>query len=522
MGSVPARRHRWDRATAVSPHPEPYMEFSVTTAAPSNEPTDALVVGVFDRRQLSRAGAELDRASEGYLRAILDTGDMDGKADSSLLLHNVPGVSARRVLLVGCGTPEGFDVRRFQRANALAARVLQDSGAGASMNCLATIDVEGADDRRKARAVVEASAGSGYRFHEFKSAPEKPPQPLNRVTLAVGADARAAAERGVAEARAIAAGLETTKDLANRPANVCTPAHLAEQAKALAEGYDRLTASVLEESGMEALGMGALRAVSQGSRLPAKLITMEYRGAPDDQAKPYVFVGKGVTFDSGGISIKPAAGMEEMKFDMGGAASVFGVMRACAQMNLAVNVVGLVPAVENMPDGNATRPGDILTSLSGQTIEVINTDAEGRLILCDALTYAKRFDPEAVIDIATLTGACIVALGRQASALMTPNDALAQEFSEAGEKSGDRCWRLPLWEDYQEQLRSPFADFTNVGGREAGSITAGCFLWRFARDYERWAHLDIAGTAWNLGEPKEATGRPLSLLVQYLLDRVSA
>ncbi len=498
------------------------MEFSVTTAAPKTEATDALVVGVFDRRQLSAAGVELDRASESYLQAILDTGDMDGKSDSSLLLHNVPGLSARRVLLVGCGAAEAFDLRRFQQANALAARVLQDSGAGAAVSCLAGLEVQDADARRKARAVVEASAGSGYRFDEFKSEPDAPAQPLNKVTLAVGNELRDATAAGIADARAIVAGLATTKDLANRPANICTPAHLAEQAEALAHAYDRVSTSVLEEADMAELGMGALLAVSQGSRLPAKLITMEYRGAGDDQAKPYVFVGKGVTFDSGGISIKPGAGMEEMKFDMGGAASVFGVMRACAEMDLAANVVGLIPAVENMPDGNATRPGDILTSLSGQTIEVINTDAEGRLILCDALTYAKRYEPESIVDIATLTGACIVALGSQASALMTPNDTLAQELTEAGEKSGDRCWRLPLWEDYQEQLRSPFADFTNVGGREAGSITAGCFLWRFARDYERWAHFDIAGTAWNRGESKGATGRPVSLLIQYLFDRVSA
>lgn len=496
------------------------MEFSATTAAAKSQQTDAVIVGVFDHRQLSNAAAELDRASDGYIRAVLDSGDLDGKADTSLLLHNVPGVSARRVLLVGCGFAHDFDLRKYQRANALAARVLDSSGASSALTCLPGLPVVDADTRRRARAAVEASSASQYRFDEFKSEPEHPSHPLSRLVLSTSDDDIDAVESGIAEARAIAAGISLTRDLANRPANICTPTHLAEQAQILGHEHERITTSVLEESDMTELGMGALLAVSQGSRQPAKLITMEYRGARDEHARPFVFVGKGVTFDSGGISIKPSEAMDEMKYDMGGAASVFGVMRACAEMGLEANVVGLIPAVENMPDGNATRPGDILTSLSGQTIEVINTDAEGRLILCDALTYAKRFDPETIIDVATLTGACLVALGRHASALMTPNDELAAQLSEAGEKSGDRCWRLPLWEDYQEQLRSPFADFVNVAGREAGSIAAGCFLHRFTREYERWAHFDIAGTAWNTGERKGATGRPVPLFMQYLLDRV--
>ncbi len=496
------------------------MEFNATTADPKSQTMDAVVVGVFDRRQLSNAAAELDRASDGYISTVVDSGDIDGKADTSLLLHNVPGISARRVLLVGCGTADEFDLRKYQRANALAARVLDGSGASDALTCLPGLPVIDADARRKARAAIEASSASQYRFDEFKSDPEPPSRPLSELTLATTDADLAAVETGIGEARAIAAGIDLTRDLANRPANICTPTHLAEQAQHLGRQHERITTTVLEESDMAELGMGALLAVSQGSRQPAKLITMEYRGAPDDKARPFVFVGKGVTFDSGGISIKPADAMDEMKFDMGGAASVFGVMHACAEMGLEANVVGLIPAVENMPDGNATRPGDILTSLSGQTIEVINTDAEGRLILCDALTYAKRFDPESIIDVATLTGACIIALGKHASALMTPNDELASQLSAAGEKSGDRCWRLPLWEDYQEQLHSPFADFVNVAGREAGSITAGCFLWRFAREYERWAHFDIAGTAWNRGEQKGATGRPVPLFMQYLLDRV--
>ena len=268
---------------------------------------------------------------------------------------------------------------------------------------------------------------------------------------------------------------------------------------------------------MEELGMGALLAVSRGSRQPAKLINLSYQGAAA-QTPPVVLVGKGVTFDTGGISIKPAGAMDEMKYDMAGAASVFGVIRACAELGLRANVTGLVPAAENMPDGAAYRPGDIVRTLSGQTVEIINTDAEGRLLLCDALTYAKRFEPDTIIDIATLTGACIVALGHHASALLSPNDQLARQLAQAGERAGDRAWQLPLWDEYQDQLKSPFADFSHVGGQPAGTITAACFLSRFTKEFKRWAHIDIAGTAWTRGENKGATGRPVPLLFQYLLN----
>lgn len=498
------------------------MEFSVTSANPATRKSGAVVVGVFERRRLSDAAAGLDEASNGYLKSVLANGDLDGEPGTSLMLHNVPGIAARRVLLVGCGKSRELDLKAFRRASATAAQALERSGARDALSCLAAIRVRGADTHALARATVEATEAGCYRFDEFKSEPDPPAQPLERLALALAdREASRAAEAGVAEARAIAAGVALARDLANRPANVCTPTHLAEQAQALAADFPSVTTTVLEESDMAELGMGALLAVSQGSRQPAKLITMEYRGAGSG-ARPHVFVGKGVTFDSGGISIKPAQAMDEMKYDMGGAAGVFGAVRACAEMGLEANVVGIVPAVENMPDGNATRPGDIVTTMSGQTIEILSTDAEGRMILCDALTYAQRFEPHAIIDIATLTGACIIALGTHASALLSPNDALARQLAEAGERSGDRCWRLPLWDDYQEQLKSPFADFANTGGRPAGTITAACFLSRFTRDYPRWAHLDIAGIAWTSGEDKGATGRPVPLLMQFLLDQCAA
>jgi len=315
----------------------------------------------------------------------------------------------------------------------------------------------------------------------------------------------------------MAAGVSLAKDLGNLPGNICTPEYLAGQARSLGRRSPNLHVRVLTEQQMKTLGMGALLSVSRGSRQPAKLIVMEYRGGKTGE-KPVVLVGKGLTFDAGGISLKPAAAMDEMKYDMCGGASVLGTLTACTQLQLPINVIGLVPASENLPDGDANKPGDIVTSMSGQTIEVLNTDAEGRLILCDTLTYAERYKPAAVIDIATLTGACVVALGAPASGLMSNDDALADEVLAAGLNAGDRAWRLPLWDDYQEQLDSNFADMANIGGKGAGAITAACFLSRFTKKY-RWAHLDIAGSAWKTGPEKGATGRPVPLLTQFLLER---
>lgn len=494
------------------------MEYSVTTVKPEQQRTDALIVGVFEQRKLSEVGASIDAASGGHLKAILAEGDLDGKVETTLTLYNVPGVAARRLILVGLGKAKSLDRRGFRRVNTHVARLIESNGSQSAVTTLAQVKVKNLDVAEKAQVIAEATESARYRFDEFKTKPASPSHPLGQLTLALDeGDHERAVRTGLARGQGLAAGRGLCRDLGNRPANVCTPTHLAEQAWQLASQFDAVHATVLEEEDMRELGMGALLAVSQGSRQPAKMITMTYRGAGKDD-KPVAFVGKGVTFDSGGVSIKPASAMDEMKFDMCGAASVFGVIRACAEIGLHANVVGVVPAAENMPDGQAYRPGDILRSMSGQTIEIINTDAEGRLLLCDALTYSERFEPYTVIDIATLTGSCIAALGHHTSAVMSDSDTLARQLMQAGERSADRCWQLPLWEEYQDQLKSPFADCSHVGGAPAGTITAGCFLSRFAGKFKRWGHLDIAGTAWTRGDDKGATGRPVPLLMQYLFD----
>ena len=355
-----------------------------------------------------------------------------------------------------------------------------------------------------------------YRFDRLKSKSKDDKKSLQRLILGVVGKPARGLDDALVRGIAIGEGVNFARDLGNLPPNLCTPAYLAEQARALGRTH-KLKVSVLERKDMEKLGMGSLLSVSNGSRQPPKLITIEHRGGPKQQ-KPVVLVGKGVTFDTGGISLKPAAEMDEMKYDMSGAGSVLGTIRAAAAMKLPLNVVGVIPTTENMPGGNATRPGDIVTSMSGQTIEILNTDAEGRLILCDALTYSERFEPAAVIDIATLTGACVIALGHVTSGLFANDDKLAHEVLAAGQTSWDRAWHMPAWEDYQEQLRSNFADMANIGGRPAGSVTAACFLARFAKNF-KWAHLDIAGTAWKSGREKGSTGRPVPLLTQFLMTR---
>ena len=421
------------------------------------------------------------------------------------------------MLLVGVGKRDGIDASDYRKLLAKAAETLKSIAVRNAVSALLDLVVKDRDLGWRIEQHVLSFAASGYRFTEFKSKPEH--AAMNRVGLLCGEPEIGTARAALARARGIVGGLELMKDLANRPANECTPTYLAEQALALAARYSSLEVAVLEETDMEALGMGALLSVARGSRQPAKLITLKYSGRADD-SKPIVLVGKGVTFDSGGISLKPGPGMDEMKFDMTGAASVLGAIAALAEIAPRINVVGVVPATENLPDGNASKPGDVVKSMSGQTIEILNTDAEGRLILCDALTYSARFNPDVVIDIATLTGACVVALGEHASGLLSNDDALANGLLAAGERSGDRAWRLPLWDDYQKQIDSPIADMANVGGRNAGAITAACFLARYTKDY-RWAHLDIAGTAWGSGKNKFASGRPLPLLLEYILARAA-
>jgi leucyl aminopeptidase len=485
------------------------VEFSTKGGAPDRIASDCVVVGVFEKRRLAPAAESLDRAARGHLREVLKRGDMDGRAGTSRLLVDVPHLACERVLLVGLGRESDLGAKQYRTAIRNAVSTLVDTGARDVHLCLPELHVAGKDMVWKLRHAAIAAADALYQFEGMKSK-KSPARRLRSVTfLQPGRNPTGA--RGLVEGRAISAGMALARDLGNLPANVCTPTYLADQAVKLGKAWK------LERRDMERLGMGSLLSVASGSRQPPKLIVVRYNGAAKSE-KPVVLVGKGVTFDTGGISLKPAGDMDEMKYDMCGAASVLGTLRAVAEMKLACNVVGVIPTTENMPGGAATRPGDIVTSMSGQTVEILNTDAEGRLILCDALTYAERFKPQAVIDIATLTGACVIALGHVATGLFSNQDTLAEELLEAGTDAWDRVWRLPLWEDYQEQLKSPFADLANIGGRPAGAVTAASFLARFAESYS-WAHLDIAGTAWVSGKNKGATGRPVPLLSTFLIGR---
>ena len=491
------------------------MEFSINQGTPEKRTTPCLAVGVYAGHKLSAAAEALDRVSNGTVRELVGRGDMEAKLGSTLLLYRVPGVAAERVLLVGLGDEAALREREYGEAARAAVKAAQATGAGLATLCFTEIPVGDRDSAWKASQVALAASECAYRFEHMKSK-KSDPRPLAHIELLATARDASAAQRGLRQGQAIATGVSLAKDLGNLPANVCTPTYLAQQARKIARDC-KLHLEVLERRDMEKLGMGSLLSVAQGSRQPPKLIVLRYAGGPK-KAKPVVLVGKGITFDTGGISLKPSAEMDEMKFDMCGAASVLGALHACAKMKLKLNIVGIIPTTENMPGGAATKPGDIVTSMSGQTIEVLNTDAEGRLILCDALTYAERFEPAAVVDIATLTGACVIALGHVASGLYSNKEALAHELLTAGDEACDRAWQMPLWDDYQEQLKSNFADMANIGGRPAGSVTAACFLSRFTKKFD-WAHLDIAGTAWKSGKDKGSTGRPVALLTSFLMRR---
>jgi len=493
------------------------MEFSVKSGTADKQRAGCVVVAVFEGRRLSSAAQQIDEASQGALSGILRRGDLDGRPGQVLLLHNLPNVPSERVLLVGCGKEKEFHEARYREAVARSMGALKQTGTSEIAFFLTETEVKGHDVGWKIRQAAEVIEASQYRFEQLKSKPKPSKRALKRVILAVPRRSDlAAGEQAIREGQAVAAGVRLARDLGNLPGNICTPEYLADQARELGKHY-HFKVTVLEEADMKSLGMGALLSVARGSRQPPKLIVLEYSGGAEGQA-PIALVGKGLTFDAGGISIKPSANMDEMKFDMCGAASVLGAIKAAAELKLPLNIVGVIPSSENLPDGNANKPGDIVTSMSGQTIEVLNTDAEGRLILCDALTYTERFNPQAVVDIATLTGACVIALGGQASGLMSNNDQLARELLNAGRYTWDRAWQLPLWEEYQKQLDSNFADMANIGGREAGAIIGGSFLARFTKKF-KWAHLDIAGTAWTTGKEKGSTGRPVPLLVQFLLER---
>ena len=485
------------------------LEFTVTDVRPHEIDADAVVIGVFEEQQPTRAAEDIDAASGGALKKLMASGDASGKVGAVTKLFALPGVKTPRVVVVGLGEKAKLDLGRFHKALGEAARAVKTGPTRRVASYLAEIDVPGVSATERLRASALLTDQQAYRY--VTTLKSKNGGGVESLLLASGSD-----EAALWEASAIAEGMRFARELGNLPPNICTPAYVAEQAHEIAGKFDHITVEVLERAEMRALGMGSLLAVAAGSGHTPRLVVANYRNGGD--AKPYVLVGKGITFDSGGISIKPSPSMEEMKFDMMGAASVLGTLVAVAKLELPINLVVIVPAVENMPDGSSYRPGDVLTSMSGQTIEVVNTDAEGRLILCDALTYARRFEPQAIVDVATLTGACVVALGKHAHGLFTKHDDLANELNAAGDRTLDRAWRLPLWDDYQSQLDSVFADMANIGGKGAGAITAACFLARFTEGL-RWAHLDIAGTSWDEGRKGLANGRPVPLLTQWLIDR---
>ena len=491
------------------------MEFSIKSGSPEKQRSACVVVGVFESRKLTLAAELLDNAANGYISDLVRRGDMEGKAGSTLLLHNLPGTLSDRVLLVGLGKEKDFREKEFGNAIRTTVKTLNETGAFDASIFLTELPVKKRSVAWRVRQAALIALDATYKFDQFKSKKDEVRRPLRKLTLGVERrNELALAEEALNQGIAIAEGVALAKTLGNLPPNVCHPTYLGEQAQELAKEFN-LDLEILERADMEKLGMYSLLSVARGAHQPPKLIVLRYAGAAKSK-KPLVLVGKGITFDTGGISLKPGAEMDEMKFDMSGAGSVLGTIRALAGMRAPVNVVGVVPTCENMPDGAATRPGDIVTTMSGQTVEILNTDAEGRLILCDALTYAERFSPEAVVDIATLTGACVIALGHVASGLFANDQKLADDILAAGDDAWDRAWQLPLWEDYQEQLRSNFADMANIGGRPAGSITAASYLARFTRKL-RWAHLDIAGTAWRSGRDKGSTGRPVPLLVRLAL-----
>jgi leucyl aminopeptidase len=503
------------------------MDFSISiSASPHQTKTPAIAVGVFSEGVLSVAGDIIDRASNGAVRAVIKT-EFTARAGATLVLRNLEGVTAPRIVLVGLGKQAEYTPRTHARAEQAFAAYCVQARLTEATSTLAAIDCPVASVRDRARSAAAACGEATYHYDASFGKPDLNARPkLKKLTLQfANAAERAAAALGLTEGGALAHGMSLARTLGNLPGNICTPTYLGEQAKALAKQFKNIAVKVLDRKQIEALKMGSFLSVARGSVEQPRFIVLHYKGTPvaakrgaKAAAGPIVLVGKGITFDSGGISIKPAATMDEMKFDMCGAASVLGTLRAVAEIGLPGEIIGLIPTCENMPSGTANKPGDVVTSMSGQTIEILNTDAEGRLILCDALTYAERFKPSAVVDIATLTGACVVALGKVNTGLFASDDALAEALLVAGKQSMDTAWRLPLDDAYQEQLKSNFADMANIGGQPGGAVTAACFLARFAKAYP-WAHLDIAGTAWRGGGEKGSTGRPVPMLLQYLINQ---
>ncbi|HEB59974.1 MAG TPA: leucyl aminopeptidase [Gammaproteobacteria bacterium] len=500
------------------------MEIRVKHTDIGQHKTDCAVIAVYEKRKLSTAGKALDQLAGGALTQVLKSGDMDGKSGQSLLLHGLSGLPCTRVLLIGLGREKDLAEKSFHEAVTQAWRSLSGTGARDATFYFSELAVGKHDTDWNIYQAARLLRHASYRYDTTRSKDDNGKPALRRLVLDVAEKRRLErARRALAEGDAVGEGMNLARELGNLPGNICTPSYLASEARKLARSCTAMSAQVLDQKAMEKLGMGSLLSVAKGSRQPPRFIILEYRGVRGTKAKPVrpvVLVGKGITFDSGGVSIKPSAAMDEMKFDMCGAASVLGTFRALAQLQPKAHVIGLVPSCENMPDGAANKPGDVVTAMSGKTIEVLNTDAEGRLILCDALTYAEKYKPRAVIDIATLTGACVVALGKHATGMLGNDDKLMHDLAQHGRDTGDRVWQLPLWDEYQDQLKSNFADIANIGGRDAGTITAACFLSRFTEKM-KWAHLDIAGTAWESGSNKGATGRPVPLLTRYILSKAA-
>lgn len=496
------------------------MEYLTTTRAASRLAADCLIVGIYDRGKLGAAAKDVDTASNGWLSEQIRGGDVSSQRGRAVVLHAPDGIKAKRLLVVGLGAAGDFTAVHYRKAVLASVAAIRGSKVGDLANGLMLEDVAGTSAYYLARHTSEAIGNALYTFDAMKSGRKKRGLSLRKVTLAIKTrgDAKKA-KLGSTHGTAIAAGMSLTKDLGNLPPNVCTPGYLAKTARDLAKKHGKLQTKVLSETEIKRLGMRTFLSVTNGAVEPAKLIVMHYRGATGQ--RPVVLVGKGITFDAGGISLKPGPGMDEMKFDMCGAGAVIATIATVAALKLPINVTAVVPTCENLPSGTATRPGDIIKSMSGQTVEILNTDAEGRLILCDALTYSRRFKPETIIDVATLTGACVIALGHHRTAVMSSNDELAGELLDAGIAAEDRAWQMPIADEYAESLKSNFADFANVGGREGGAVTAACFLAKFAEGMN-WAHLDIAGTAWHGGVRKGASGRPVAMLSEFLLQRAGA
>ena len=494
------------------------MQFEITTQKLNSLLADLALAPVYQDGDPARAIAGLSPSLHNQINEAMASGDIRGKPGETLLLTHTGRLGVGHLLLAGLGNQGQLNAAGWRKAMQAAVQRAERSSAKTVVNLMGLVDVPGLDVTRKAREFAEQWFYAGYRYTATRKKARDTRPKGRHLTVAIDGDADAGpAKLGMRQGRAIGRARNYARELGNLPANVCTPAYLESEARKLERRSTRVTAEILQEDEMKELGMNSLLSVCEGSELKPRLIVLHYRGAPDD-SPPVALVGKGVTFDTGGISLKPGRAMDEMKFDMSGAGSVLAALHATIELRLPINLVVLAAAVENMPGSRATKPGDIVKAMSGETIEILNTDAEGRLILADALYYSLRYKPSKVVDVATLTGACLMALGRHYSGLFANNDELAEELRAAGEAADDPAWRLPMGPQYMPELKSNFADMANIGSRFAGATTAACFLSRFVKN-AHWAHLDIAGTAWKTGGSKGSTGRPVPLLTEFLLGQ---